>query len=194
MRVRRRQNGARWTQKNFTAYLENSTRAEASVGITRKLFEMQQTEEPVHTWPNVEADLTDEHKHFYLVKQIMDTDIPTVQEDDILEFVVNIMVWRNVRYVAVENHEHELVGLIASRMLIKQLKEGWNDDIIVRDIMVKDLITVLPETPTSEAIELMSDRKIGCLPVVRGTKLIGLVTERNIVNVTNLTKKFKHEW
>jgi CBS domain-containing protein len=194
MRVRKRQNGARWTQKNFTAYLANSTRAEASVGITRKLFEMQQTEEPVHTWPDVEADLTDEHKHFHLVKQIMDTDIPTVQEDDIMEFVVNIMVWRNVRYLAVENHEHELVGLVGSRMLVKQLKEGWDDDMVVADIMVKDLITVLPETPTSEAIELMGERNIGCLPVVRGNRLIGLVTERNIVNVTNLTKKFEHEW
>jgi CBS domain-containing protein len=124
----------------------------------------------------------------------MDTDIPTVQEDDIMEFVVNIMVWRNVRYLAVENHEHELVGLVGSRMLVKQLKEGWDDDMVVADIMVKDLITVLPETPTSEAIELMGERNIGCLPVVRGNRLIGLVTERNIVNVTNLTKKFEHEW
>jgi len=195
-RVRDKLNGARWTQRNFTTLLNhtNSTRAEASVGITRALHKYESTGKPVHTWPDLELDHSDGHKHFYLVEQIMSSDIPTVQEDDLLELAINIMVWRNVRYVMVDNNKHELVGIIASRQLIKLLKEGWSENLTVKDVMVTKLITVSPETHTGEAIRLMGDENIGCLPVVSNNRLMGLVTEREIVQATHLTKKFKREW
>jgi len=194
VRVREKNNGARWVQRNFTALLEKSTRAEASVGITRALCKLEGTGDPVHIWPNLIPDLDDGHKHFYLVQQLMSTDIPTVQEDDLLELVVNIMVWRKVRYVMVENHQHELVGLVASRQLIHLLKAGWDEDKTVHEIMETKLITVTPETHTGEAIKLMNEHNIGCLPVLSDSRLVGLVTERNIVQATQATNKFKREW
>lgn len=193
-RVRKRNNGATWAIRNFTTLLENSTRAEASVGITRALYSNQEGAKPVHTWPDLAANHNDGHKHFYLVNQIMNTDLPTVQDDDLVELVVNIMVWRNVRYVAVENHKHQLVGLVASRLLVRLLKEGWREGMIVRDIMVTDIITVSPETTTGEAIALLSQRNVGCLPVVSEGRLLGMITERDIVKIADLTQKFKREW
>lgn len=194
VRVREKNNGARWTHRNFTALLAKSTRAEASVGITRALNKLEGTGDPVHLWPNLIPDLDDGHKHFYLVQQVMSSDIPSVQEDDLLELVINIMVWRNVRYVMVENHQHELVGLVASRQLVKLLREGWDEDKTVHEIMETKLITVTPETHTGEAIKLMSEHNIGCLPVVSDSRLVGLLTERNIVQATSATNKFKREW
>jgi len=196
VRVREKLNGARWTQRNFTTLLnhKNSTRAEASVGITRALHKYENSGEPVHAWPDLELDHSDGHKHFYLVEQIMSSDIPTVQASDLLDLAINIMVWRNVRYVMVDNNKHELVGIIASRQLIKLLKEGWNDDLVVKDVMVKKLITVSPETTTGEAIRIMGEKNIGCLPVVSENRLMGLITEREIVQVTHMTNKFKREW
>ncbi len=193
VRVRDKLNGARWTQRNFTTLLHhsNSTRAEASVGITRALHKYESTGEPVHNWPDLELDHSDGHKHFYLVEQIMKSDIPTVQEDDLLELAINIMVWRNVRYIMVDNNKNRLVGIIASSKLVKLLKEGWNNDLTVQDVMVKKLITVTPETGTGEAIRIMTEKNIGCLPVVSNHRLMGLVTEREIVQATHLTKKFK---
>ena len=194
-RVREKKNGARWTHRNFTQLLKNSTPAEASVGITRAMYEFSSNGDPVHTWPNMEIDLGDEHKHFYLVRQIMNTDLTTAQEDDLLELVINMMVWHNVCYVMVENHDHELVGLVASRQLVKLLKNGWKDGLTVGSIMERNLITIRPETPTAEAIELMATEKIGCLPVVSSdNRLLGLLTERLVVNATAMTKKFKREW
>jgi CBS domain-containing protein len=102
------------------------------------------------------------------------------------------MIWRNVRYIAVENSKHEIVGMVASRILIKLLKDGWKDGLTVSDIMVKELITVGPQTPTQEAITLMADKNIGCLPVVSKNKLLGMLTEREIVNIVHLTQKFRH--
>ena len=193
-RVREKKNGARWTHRNFTQLLKNSTPAEASVGITRAMYNFSSNGDPVHIWPNLEVDMSDDHKHFYLVRQIMNTDLATAQEDDLLDLVINMMVWRNVRYVMVENSHHELVGLVASRQLVKLLKEGWKDGLTVGAIMERKLVTVAPETPTGDAIELMATENIGCLPVVSDNRLIGLVTERIIVNATAMTKKFKREW
>lgn len=194
-RVREKKNGARWTHRNFTQLLKNSNPAEASVGITRAMYDFSSNGDPVHIWPNMEIDLGDDHKHFYLARQIMNTDVTTAQEDDLLDLVINMMVWRNVRYVMVENHDHELVGLVASRQLVKLLKDGWKDGHTVGDIMERKLVTIRPETPTADAIEMMATENIGCLPVVSSdNRLLGMVTERIIVNATAMTKKFKREW
>ena len=49
--------------------------------------------------------------------------------------------------------------------------------------MHRDLITVSPGTPTVEAIKLMREHKIGCLPVTAESKLVGLVTEREFTGI-----------
>ena len=183
-------NGASWTLRNFNSLLENATPFEANINITRNIHKQENTGNPVHQWPNLKNTIANRHKHYHTVEQIMSTDIPTVFEDDILDLVITFMVWRNVRYVAVENNKHELVGLVASRLLVKLLKDGWKDDLIVKDIMVKDIISVSPETPTSNAIKIMAEQNIGCLPVLINKKLVGMLTEREIVNVANLTRKF----
>ena len=153
---------------------------------------MESTGEPVHLWPAIEHTMQDGHNHFHRVDQIMTTDIPTVHADDLVELVINFMVWRNVRYIAVENDDHEIVGIVASRILIKLLKDGWKEALTVKDIMVKEIITVEPATSTQEAISLMSEKNIGCLPVVSNKRLLGMLTEREIVNIVHLTQKFQH--
>lgn len=190
-RIDNKMNGATWMLSNYNKLLHKSTPKEASASLTRHMVEMEASGEPVHLWPAIEHSLKDGHKHFHLVEQIMTTDIPTVHADDLLELVINFMIWRNVRYIAVENSKHELVGMVASRILIRLLKDGWQDDITVKDIMVKELITIKPQASTQEAISLMSEKNIGCLPVVVNKRLLGMLTEREIVNIVHLTQKFK---
>jgi CBS domain-containing protein len=182
--------GASWTLTNFNSLLENSTPFEATINITRSMHKQENTNKPVHLWPNLKNSAINRHKHYHTVEQIMSTDLPTVFEDDILELVINFMVWRNVRYIAVENNKHNLVGLIASRNLIQLLSDGWKNDLLVKDIMVKDIISVSPKTSTAEAVKIMTEHNIGCLPVLVHKKLVGMLTEREIVFAVNLGKKF----
>lgn len=189
-RVRGNVNGASWILTNFNAMLENSTPFEANINITRSIHKQENIGKPVHEWPNLKNTIGNRHKHYHTVEQIMSTDLPTVFEDDIIELVINFMVWRNVRYIAVENSKHNLVGLIASRNLVKLLSDGWKEDLIVKDIMVKDIISVSPQTSTADAVKIMTDHNIGCLPVLIHKKLVGMVTEREIVFAVDLGKKF----
>lgn len=50
-----------------------------------------------------------------------------------------------------------------------------------RDIMTPDPVTVTPEMPVTDAAKLMVERRIGALPVMAGDKLIGLVTEGDLI-------------
>ena len=44
--------------------------------------------------------------------------------------------------------------------------------------------TAAPSTPTVEALATMRDHDLGCLPVVQGEMLVGLVTKRALLDLT----------
>jgi acetoin utilization protein AcuB len=50
----------------------------------------------------------------------------------------------------------------------------------VSELMTKDVITVTEDTPIEEAARIMADNKIGGLPVVKGTRVVGIITETNL--------------
>ncbi len=52
----------------------------------------------------------------------------------------------------------------------------------VMDVMVKNVLTVNPNTTAKEAAELMKKHEIGCLVVTKETKPVGIVTERDMLN------------
>ena len=49
--------------------------------------------------------------------------------------------------------------------------------------MVRDPLTVPPETSTLDAIMLMRREKVDCLPVVKDGRLVGILTERDFIDV-----------
>ena len=55
------------------------------------------------------------------------------------------------------------------------------EDVKARDVMVTDLITVSPDAKIAYADLLMTRHSIGGLPVVEGGKLVGIITQRDIM-------------
>jgi CBS domain-containing protein len=104
-----------------------------------------------------------------------------------LDLAASLMHWRHVRHVPVEDDAGHLIGIVSHRDLIELLASGkfaMSKQVIVRDIMKTDLITVTPETPTLEALEIMRERDIGCLPVIKDKRLIGIVTAYDFLTVS----------
>jgi predicted transcriptional regulator len=90
--------------------------------------------------------------------------------------------------VIVEDEQHGLVGLVSHRSLLRYLAERnadreQTDPVPVREIMVRNPVSVSPEMSTLDAIELMRERQIGALPVVREGQLVGIVTERDFIEI-----------
>ncbi len=55
------------------------------------------------------------------------------------------------------------------------------DTLSIKDAMHDEVITTSPDTPLSEAARLMLESKVGCLPVVEGQRLVGLISEADFV-------------
>jgi CBS domain-containing protein len=97
------------------------------------------------------------------------------------------MHWKHVRHVPVEDDKGRLVGLISHRDLLEWLVSGTRDatkDVAVRDIMKTNLRTIAPDTPALEALRLMRENDIGCLPVIKEGKLVGLLTAHDFLTVS----------
>jgi len=140
-------------------------------------------------WPIAEVPHQPEWiDNFMRVEQFMSTDLFTVRQEDVVDLAASLMHWKHVRHVPVENDDGELIGIISHRDLLEIIALGKLDgrhEIPVREIMQTDLITVPPETGALEALNLMRDRGIGCLPVVKGKLLVGLVTAFDYLTVSS---------
>jgi len=85
--------------------------------------------------------------------------------------------------VPVEDKEGRLVGLVTHRGLLRMLISNTKLT-TVREIMVKDPVTVSPSTSSLEAMELMRKNRLGCLPVVEGNQLVGIITSYDFLEAT----------
>ena len=187
-RVQTGRTGSQWLLSSYDKLKKKAGKSEALMATTAGLSKRQQLGQPVHTWTL--ADLPDAgswHNRFQTVEQIMTTDLFTVMEDDLIEYVANIMDWRNIRHVLVENDSGKFTGLVSSKNLVKFFSNVTKNgkQFSVKDIMVSDTVSVTPKSLTTEAIALLREHNIGCLPVVEEGRLVGVITERDFVRLLN---------
>jgi CBS domain-containing protein len=157
--------------------------------LASAMLACQKTGEPVHRWPLVAAsDSNDWGQGYRTVGQFMSTDLFTVQPDDLIDLAASVMDWRHIRHVPVEDEAGRLVGLVTHRgllhLLIGRIGEKGLGTITVREVMLPNPITVSPSTPTLTAIEIMRERRIGCLPVVESNQLVGIVTSYDFLDAS----------
>jgi len=112
----------------------------------------------------------------------MTTQLFTVNKNDLADLATNIMKWKGIHHVPVENNSGKLCGLLTKTHMDHFMENNQqNNDIIVADIMVKDVTIVRPNTKIIEAIHLMKKNNIGCLPVVQSKSLVGIITIKDII-------------
>jgi acetoin utilization protein AcuB len=127
-----------------------------------------------------------------LVKEVMTAAPTTIGPHDTLRTAIESMALTACRRLPVMKEER-LVGIVADKDVREALnspiilRERWQDEelmdhAMVESCMTPDPITVTPETPVVEAARLMRDRKIGGLPVMEEDKLVGIVTETDLLD------------
>ena len=127
-----------------------------------------------------------------VIDLVMTRNPAIISSTDSIRVAVNRMQERKCRRLPVIDNG-KLVGIVSDRDLRRAtnsplvLRERWYDDFMldhipVRACMTENPITVTPQTPIVEAAKLMRDRKFGGLPVLDGDKLVGIVTETDLLN------------
>ena len=180
-RVERDQTGALWSLRSLAAMGERGTRETRHRALTEAMLVGSRSGAPVSRWTLATVNGSiDWSRSYQTVAHLMSTDLFTVRPDDLVDLAASVMEWRHIRHVPVEDDEGRLVGLISHRDLLRLLAQGMLSrsakEVTVKEIMIRDLFTVAPETLTLEALTIMRRRKVGCLPVVENDRLIGIVT------------------
>ncbi len=188
-RAKAHMNGARWQLRAFTKLKEETTRDEALSVLTASIIENQNKGLPGHKWKMPElTDLKEYRPSKIKVEEFMQTDLFTVQKDDIIELVAEMMDWREISFTPVENTKGDLVGLVSSKMILRHLVKGnrlnEKGTGTVKDIMLTTPTTISPNATILEAMAAMRDAKVGCLPVVKGKELIGVITQMDFLRIS----------
>lgn len=126
------------------------------------------------------------------VRDIMQTKIVTVSVTERLSTVEEIMTLGRVRHMPVV-HGGKLVGVLSQRDLLRaslselgsfetEARRAFLHVIEIDQVMSTPPITIGPSAAIRLAARLMADHRIGCLPVVEGDELVGLITETDILH------------
>ena len=183
-------NGARWTLRAYTELIKSVSVDEALKVLTAATIKNQEKNIPVHLWEMPELnDLEDYRPTELTVEEFMSTDLVTVQKDDIVEFVADLMDWKNIRYIPVEDTKGKFVGLLSPTIMLKEILgsnfKNKEEAISVQEVMISNPFTVTPETDILSAMNLMKKEGVGCLPVVKNNELIGIITEAHFLSIAN---------
>ncbi|HKQ60530.1 MAG TPA: CBS domain-containing protein [Candidatus Polarisedimenticolaceae bacterium] len=183
--VRKMRNGAEWQVQSLAELRGRGSPALCLGALTGAMLERQRANLPVAAWEPARVEEGGSRQHsFSRVEQYMTTDLFTVGEDESLDLIACLMEWERIRHVPVEDAQHRLVGLVSYRALLRLMAQGVAPrQLAVSAIMKRDPITISPDATTLEAIERMRRHRIGCLPVVQDERLVGIVTERDLMDL-----------
>lgn len=126
-----------------------------------------------------------------LVRDVMQKDVATLRASDHLDVADDVMRLGRVRHMPVVDGD-TLVGILSQRDLFRagissalhfrvQAEREWLAKIVVREVMTTPAISVAPDTSLHQAVVLMLEKRIGCLPVVEGNALAGLLSESDLL-------------
>ena len=129
-----------------------------------------------------------------LVKDVMTSNLICGHPEMSVTKVQALMSENNIRHVPIVDEEEALIGLITQRSLLSALRTDENTlsqfevsyiltKIKAHHVMVEDVITIDGDVPIEEAARIMADKKIGCMPVMKGVDLIGIITDNDLFNV-----------
>ena len=127
------------------------------------------------------------------IKDFMTTNVVAVSEDTSIHDARKIMKAHKIRRLPVLKRD-KLVGLVTEHMLLEAAPSPATAlsihelqyllaKMTAKDIMVKKPYSVSPDMPAEEALQLGQEMGYGAFPVVEDGKLVGIVTESDIVRV-----------
>ncbi len=106
-----------------------------------------------------------------------------------------LMQEHSVRHLPVVEDHDRLVGLLTRETVLKAIP--WSaaslsaletryilSKIRVSKVMLRDFVTTTEDVPVEEAARVMVDHKLTCLPVLRQTRLVGIITDIDLLSIT----------
>ncbi len=128
-----------------------------------------------------------------LVGERMSKPVTTVPSGMQIAEALNLMKTKHIRRAPVVDKD-KLVGIVSDKDLLNASTSSvtslsvWElnyllSKIKVNDVMTEKVLTVTESTPIEEAARIMADNKIGGMPVMRGARVVGIITETDLFKI-----------
>jgi len=126
-----------------------------------------------------------------LVKDRMTPNPITVTPDTFFVEAMRIMGERRFRHLPVVDRKGKLIGIVTQTDLLHASPSPATAlsvsevnyllaNLRIREVMTSPAVTVSDDAPLEDAARVMVENKVGCLPVMRAGKLVGVITETDI--------------
>ena len=126
------------------------------------------------------------------VRDRMARPVTTVHSDALVSGAVALMKSRRIRHLPVVDRDGRLIGIVTDRDLRQVMFDPAVQarlvratdalrGLTVREVMTWGAVSVTPSTSIRDAARLMHERKIGALPVVEADRVVGILTERDVL-------------
>lgn len=128
------------------------------------------------------------------VRDVMTREVHTVERNDQIGLADRRMAEHRIRHLPVLDESGEVCAVVSQRDLFRgallrtlgfgsRAEETLMKQVVVKEAISGELVTIGPDAPLAEAAKLMFEKKIGCLPVIDDRKLIGILTEADFVRL-----------
>jgi len=129
-----------------------------------------------------------------LVRDVMTKDVVTLERNEKLTVADDVMRLGRIRHLPIVDEDGALAGIVSQRDLFhsglmralgygSHAKDRAMDLLVLKEAMKTEVVTITPAAPLAEAAKTMLERKIGCVVVVEGKKIVGIITESDFVKL-----------
>ena len=115
------------------------------------------------------------------ISELMIPDPITIAEKASVSEAIELMNRNSIRHLPVVSHQKYICGFITLTDLKQGIIPSMLGDLTLSDLMIRDPITVAPDEDIEAAAQLIYKYKIGGMPVLKGKRLVGIITESDIL-------------
>jgi CBS domain-containing protein len=126
-----------------------------------------------------------------IARDIMTSKVCTISPEASVQEIAQLLSQHRISGAPVVDSTGKIIGIVTEADIISKVnREGMR----VSDIMSHEIIAVDEETPVGDIAQLLSERKIKRVPVVRDGKLVGIVSRADIVNAVAQGHLIIRQW
>ena len=128
-----------------------------------------------------------------IMREIMNSPVVTVKHDDQVDAAFDLMQEHKFKHLPVIDADGRIVGVLSDRDIrniafaCEARPKGTSDYIFaqteVHEIMTKNIVTAASDASMQEALEKMTARSIGCLPIVEDERVVGILSATDFLRI-----------
>ncbi|GAA0332896.1 acetoin utilization AcuB family protein [Bacillus carboniphilus] len=120
-----------------------------------------------------------------IVEEVMRREVWTLSPEDLIHDAIELMNAKTIRHIPIIDSNRHVVGIISDRDIRGALSidsiNSRTRHTSIQEMMTEDVITAHPLDFVEEVASLFYENRISCIPIVSDEKLVGIVTETDIL-------------